>query len=152
MSDTHTPALYFEKPSLYFEKPSYEWMVIKGKSFGVLIRAWHKYDGLFGWNLYACIYENHPYFDNVEKAINLPFHGGATYDEFLSCEPAQGLRYDWEKVRKCLKVGCDYSHLYDDFFERSNPFDGVPSQIQSDALELVEHLNAAMNQVSAVAV
>lgn len=121
-------------------KPSYTWTIEKSKTFTVTVHAWHRSDD-FGWNVYATIFENHPLFNNVEAATELPFHGGCTYDHLLTDEPAGGINYNWQKVYKALKVGSDYQHYQDDFFMTCNPADGIPWQIQADAKKLVQALN-----------
>lgn len=118
------------------DSPSYEWMVYKCKHFGVQVRAWPKSDG-FGWNVYALIYDSHPLFNDVERAMNLPFHNGATLDDRITQSPARGIRYDWQKTYQWLKVGSDYQHYQDEHFCEYDPAKGIPWEIKCDVMSLV---------------
>lgn len=121
------------------DAPSYEWMVYRCHDFAVQVRAWKKSDG-FGWNVYALIYDSHPLFNDVERAMNLPFHKGATLDERIRQVPARGIRYDWQKAYEWLKVGSDYQHYQDEHFCEYDPAQGMPWEIKSDAECLVREL------------
>lgn len=124
---------------LNFETPAYEWMPFQNQQFCVSVRCW-KRDDKFCWNVYACIYEGHPLHGDPEAAMGLHLHGGATYDKYITTEPSQGIKYDWQKAYRTLKVGSDYQHLYDDWAAICDPSQGIPHQIQSDVRELVEQL------------
>ena len=131
-----------------FDTPSHEWMVYRNEKFGVKVRSFPQGNG-FGWNVYALIYDSHPLFADVQRALNLPFHWGPTLDKFISEEPAQGIRYDWQKVGKYLKVGSDYQHLHDDEFQQCDPVNGIPHQIRRDAEELVNALLSTTSKLEA---
>lgn len=120
-------------------KPSYEWTIHQSKTFSVTVRSWHRHDG-FGWNVYANIYDTHPMFGNVEWAMNLPLHGGCTLDQLITIAPSQGIKYDWQREQKTLKVGSDYQHYGDEYFMHFDPLQGIPSSILRDANELVQCL------------
>lgn len=120
-------------------KPSYEWTIEKTRLFCVTVRAWSREDK-FGWNVYANIFEEHPLFNNVEAAKCLHFHGGCTYDQIITHAPAEGIKYDWQKEYKTLKVGSDYQHYMDEYFETCDPAYGIPSSVLYDAMQLVEQL------------
>jgi len=118
-----------------------EW-TLKTNTFGIQIRCWDL-SGRWVWNMYALIYDNHPLFKDPERAYNLDFHGGCTYDEKISSEPARGIKYDWQKLRSMLKIGCDYNHYRDDYFNECRPEDGIPLEIQQDAESLYRQLENA---------
>jgi len=130
-----------------FDELAYEWTPVQAKNYTITIRAWFT-KGLQGitqdewhWNVYAHIFESHPLFQDVNKAIQcLPFHGGVTYDQKITSEPAQGTRWDWQKVHTSLKIGCDYSHYGDEYFADCDPKEGVPLDIQDDVKALNEVL------------
>lgn len=126
-----------ETPKLNFALAR-EW-IVKAKTFGIQVRCWNL-SGDWVWNMYALIYDNHPLFEDPERAYNLGFHGGCTYDEKISSEPARGIRYDWQKLRSMLKVGCDYNHYGDEYFNQCSPEDGIPLGILLDAEALYKQL------------
>lgn len=124
---------------LNFDNSAYEWIVYRDANFSVEVRSWGDL-GKHHWNVYANIFDTHPFFNDIEKALDLHFHGGVTYDQRISQSPAQGIRYDWQKEHIYLKVGSDYSHLYDDWFADQDPACGIPIEIQRDATTLVDQL------------
>lgn len=126
---------------LNFEKKAIEWTVYSGKTFGVQVRGWNNH-GRFAWNVYALIFEGHPLHQNPAGALDLPLHCGATYNKRIVTSPANGEPTKWDKVSDVLKVGSDYAHLYDDHYEACAPSEGIPLQIQSDALQLAKCLEA----------
>jgi hypothetical protein len=130
-----------------FDQPAREWSVCQTKSFGVSVRAWSRGRDQWTWNVYALIYDNHPLHKNVQGALALPFHGGPTLDVRVVTSPAQGLRYEWQRVSDVLKVGSDYAHAYDEWAMESDPTNGVPYEIRRDAEELIAALAAAGEQV-----
>lgn len=121
-------------------KKQNEWL-LKTDTFGIMIRAWKLSDD-WVWNMYVLIYDNHPLFSDAEAVCDLDFHGGCTFEEKITHAPARGIRYDWQKERSYLKVGCDYHHYWDDHFMRCDPADGIPGTIQADAQRLFEELKA----------
>lgn len=120
---------------LTITNPASEWTVYQGKTFSVQVRAWNSNDE-WRWNVYALIFEGHRLHQNINAALCLPFHWGATYDKRIVTSPAQGKRYDWEKISDCLKIGSDYMH-YEDNYEHCNPKAGIPPMIRHDAQQLV---------------
>lgn len=130
-----------EDIKLVFDKPAHEWSVYQCKDFGVTVRAWPRSNNSWTWNVYAMIYDTHPLHQNVGGALALPFHGGPTLDNRIVTSPAQGIRYDWQRVHDVLKVGSDYAHAYDEWAEESNPADGIPFRIQCDVRELIAELS-----------
>lgn len=125
---------------LNFEKCAYEWLVHRDDTFTVEIRGWTKEDGKSAWNVYANIFDTHPYFNDIGKALDLHFHGGVTYEQRITRSPAQGIRYSWQRDQEYLKFGSDYQHLHDDWFASQNPALGIPHEIKVDATQLVKDL------------
>jgi len=126
-----------------------EYTIKQADNFNVQAVGWNTLGFRFGsnemfekwnWNVYAHIFEDHPLFNDVESALNLPFHWGATYDQIITHEPARGIQYDFQKVTKCLKVGSDYSHCDDPEDGHQSAFEGVPNYVRSDAEALVKAL------------
>lgn len=109
------------------------------ETFSVTIKAWPSLDK-WNWNVYANIFESHPLFNNVDKAISLPFNGGCTYDEIKTHTPARGIQYDWQKESKTLIVGSDYAHIHDDYDNHPSPLDYIPQKVLRDAKELADAL------------
>lgn len=135
--------------ALNFEKVAHEWSPCQEKTFSISVRCWlmeSSFGDKYVWNVYAHIYEGHPLFSDVERAKNLHFHYGCTYDKFVTVEhpEPEATRAAWMKTSRSLKVGSDYSHYQDDVFEASAPHDGVPFAIQRDVLELAAQLSAAV--------
>lgn len=126
-----------------FDTPTYKWAVYRCRSFSVEIQGWQR-DQKFGWNVYAYIFEEHPYFKDVRKALDLHFHGGPTLEQLIHESPAQGIRYSFQSEHSYLKIGSDYQHLYDDWFETQDPVFGIPAEVRSDAKQLVLELLEAV--------
>jgi hypothetical protein len=118
-----------------------EFKIKSTKEFSVVAIGWKSRDK-WNWNIYASIFESHPLFNDVDNAKNLPFNCGCTFDELITQSPTgdKSSWGDWQKEYKCLKVGSDYAHIYDDYDNHPSPFDGLPDFIERDALELVESL------------
>lgn len=139
---------------LNFEKMAYEWTPCQEKSFSITVRCWTREEvpnvlpSASVWNVYANIYDNHPMFGEPDRAKNLPFHGGCTFDKFITTEfaRAEAERPEWMKTSRVLKVGSDYAHYGDDHFESYLPADGIPWDIQRDVEELAEVLAATAPQ------
>lgn len=125
-----------EPVSLTIGEPSREWTVFTDDTFLVQVKAWKGWGDDWKWNVYAVIFDNHPFHQNVDAAMTLPFHWGSTYEKRIVTSPAHGIRYDWEKVHDVLKLGSDYQH-YDDHYEYAHPNNGIPWQIEADAEDLV---------------
>lgn len=128
-----------------YNKMAVEWTPVQNKDFSITVRSWKResvVESEWHWNVYAHICETHPLFSDVDAAMDLPFHGGCTYEQYVTYDPAQGIRYEWQKQVKSLKVGCDYSH-YGDNFGNDDPVNGVPFIIQKD----IEHLALSLMAV-----
>jgi hypothetical protein len=117
-----------------------QFRIAASKSFTVVVKAWLAMDK-WQYNVYANIFENHPLFNDVEKAKSLPFNCGCTYDSFKANSPTSN-DYEWQKETKALVVGSDYSHIHDNYDNHSSPFDSIPHEVLRDAKELVEALRA----------
>ena len=114
----------------------------RADNFVVTVCGWEGMDGKHHWNIYARIFDNHPLFNDPEKAMDvLPFAGGCTYDQIETFSPSRGIEYDWQKEIKVLVLGSDYGHIWDDYDNHPSPEYGIPGQMRSDAKELVEALN-----------
>jgi len=72
----------------------------------------------FRWCVYITLKKGSP----LEKEGILPWHYGETYRRDIG----EGF----------IKIGADYSHLYDDSYYSMNPVDGIPYQIEQDMREL----------------
>lgn len=137
-----------------FGTPAYEWNPVQEKTYSIQIRCWSR-DEISEikrvWNVYALIFDGHPLFNELERAKNLPFHGGCTYDKNITTEHAmpESERASWMRTSRCLKVGSDYSHYLDDYFESADPSEGVPFEIQKDVQELADALAGAVPPIPA---
>ena len=117
-----------------------EWWIATEKTFSVSVVAWERgYDDLYGWNVYAYVFKDHPYYEDNDWLKNLPFHGGCTLDQIITKQPFN-IEYDFQSVQESKKVGSDYMHLYDVTIEQHSPENGIPYSVLTDALELVESL------------
>lgn len=134
------------------DKASTEWTVYQCDTFSVTVKSWKSKNYEFErgmsyneynhhWNVYANVSYTHELYKTPDLAKSLPLHGGCTFDKHQTNQPIGGIQYDWQKVTNTLKVGSDYSHLYD-HFEECDPKDGIPYSILNDAEELV---NALLN-------
>jgi hypothetical protein len=126
-------------------RKSIEWTIHQGKDFSVTVRGWTT-QGLNGvenrWNVYANVFDNHPFFGKIDALLSLHFHGGPTFEKLITTEPAQGVRFDFERINKTYKIGSDYSHAWDNY-EHCAIDDGIPPMILQDAEELAMELLAA---------
>jgi hypothetical protein len=117
--------------------------VVREKTHTVEVRAWarknSKGEDVWGWNVYGHVFEDHPMFATPDRLNNMPLHWGATFDEFSTKAPAFGIKNDWQKERKSYTFGSDYMH-YQDPEDWQSPLEGIPCQIERDALELAEWL------------
>jgi len=118
-----------------------EFKIKSTKDFSVVAIGWKSRDQ-WNWNVYANIFESHPLFNDAEKAKNLPFNCGCTFDKLITESPTKDKSewYDFDREYKTLKVGSDYNHIHDDYDNHPSPFDGLPGFIERDALELVKSL------------
>lgn len=125
---------------IQFQEPvkAVEWVIYKDRNFSVYVRGW-KSGEEFKWNVYGCIFDTHPLFGKVEAMKSMPLHGGPTYDRLIVAEPAEGIKYEWQRVEKSYKIGSDYSHAFDNY-EESSYEDGIPPMIRHDAEELAKYL------------
>lgn len=121
-----------------------EWTVALHKTFRVTAKAWSP-NGEWRWNVYAHIYITHPLFSEPKKAMELPLHGGCTFDALIKTEPTGGNKYDRCEISEVLTIGSGYMHC-DDNFEHVSGFDGVPYQIEQDAKELSDALLAELEK------
>ena len=123
-------------------KKSVEWMIFQCKHFSVQVRGWTS-QGLNGvenrWNVYANVFDTHPWFGSMDALLNLHFHSGPTYERLITYEPAQGIRYDFERCDKVYKIGSYYSHAWDNY-EHYSIDEGIPPIIRSDAEILAQQL------------
>ncbi len=133
------------KEELDFTKPArYEWD-FGFKTFSIKVCAWYRagykelgYGEKWTWNVYANIFKSNVLFGNVGAAMNLPMHGGCTFDRKI-VELKTGVNeWDTREPFEYLKVGCDYAHHGDDYYEDCNPKDGIPVDIQEHVTKLVE--------------
>jgi len=135
-----------EKVELNIKPPATEWTVYRDKTFTVTVRCWNRempegWDEKWNWNVYANIFEEHPCFGEVERLVEtLHMHGGCTYEKLHTIDEARGNRYEWQRSSKMLKIGSDYVHYGDDYFESSRPSDGIPYDVQEDCKILVAQL------------
>jgi len=124
----------------------YEFYIARESSFAVTAKSFSYGDCKWNWNVYAYIFDNHPLYNDVQKAMELPFNCGVTYDKIRKTSPAQGIRYDFEEETNTLILGSDYAHIYDDYDNHPSPSKGVPVYVESDALHLVSALKKACNE------
>lgn len=114
---------------------------VAGTHFNVQIKHWYTkgYEdldirGTHHWCLYAVIGEEHPLFENaiqnecdydtdLGNEIYPKFHGGCTY---------------YNKQLTYVKIGCDYNHIYDEYYVSCEE---LPSGIEQDAKELFDWFN-----------
>jgi len=126
-----------------------EYWIKKDKTFTVSAKAWLSGDKWM-WNVYAYIFDNHPLFLKPEIAKGLPLNCGCTFDEITTSLPAEGIKYNWQKIKRKLVVGSDYAHIYDDHENHPSPVYGVPVNILADAKELAEALVNSLEQESSI--
>ena len=124
-----------------------EYWVKRDKTFTVSAKCWRNGDKWM-WNVYAYIFDNHPLFSKPGLAKVLPFNCGCTFDEIVTSEPSEGIKYDWQKTKRKLVVGSDYAHIHDDYENHPSPIHGVPGNILFDAKELVDALLSYLPQIS----
>lgn len=115
-----------------------EFRIAREKTFSVVVKAWQM-DNKWQWNVYANIFDNHELFNNPEKAYELPFHGGCTFDQLIEHKNSNCTKYSCDDS-SCLKLGSDYMHLNDNYDNHSSPFESIPYNILRDAKELVAAL------------
>lgn len=116
----------------------------KTSTYSVEVRAW--FDSTkWNWNVYAHVFNNHALYEDNEALRNLPFHGGCTFDQLKTIKPLE-IKYDWQKEREGKTLGCDYSHIYDDYENHPSPFESafgvIPSPFKYCADELIEALES----------
>ena len=110
------------------------------KTFAVEIRAW--FDEKWYWNTYLHLFESSPLFNDNDSIMDIPMHGGVTFDSQEIKQPLGGCRYEWMKTTKTKTVGNDYMHLHDDYEHHPSPFDypdgSIPHTFKHDADNLIE--------------
>lgn len=93
----------------------------------------------WNWNVYVNIFENNHLFKDYQKVLDeAPFSGGVTFEGKETREPLGGIKYEWQRVTKTIKIGSDYSHIWDRCTKDMSPDKGIPAHIEKDALELVD--------------
>ena len=112
----------------------------------VIIRHWesspcqHTRTGVHKWNLYLIVFDDNPNYDDFKDECNLPeipLHGGVTLFNTYNVETYSG-------KQSYVKIGCDYSHLYDECHS-FNSADNINSYIP-DAMRLVEFIKNYKNK------
>jgi len=91
------------------------------------------------WNVYAHIFESHPYFKRFDGEDVFQDAASALY---LHCGPTF-----LEKTKIGYKVGSDYAHLYDDHFEDIGTRDRA-YEVFHDAEELFNQLQSMTGKES----
>jgi len=126
---------------LTIKPPSCQWTVYQHKTFAVQVYAWRNESNTeWTWNVYALIYLDHPLHQKADIAADsLRFHYGANFVKRIVTSPARAKRHDLEKDSDVLKIGNDYAH-HGDYYEDSDPKDGIPPMIHHDAQLLVNEL------------
>lgn len=123
-----------------------ESFLLRGKTFSVEVKHWHT-NGYpeFGvspeehWCLYVNIGKKHPLFQSARKnicdydtdlgqKIYSNWHGGCTY---------------YNKQVSYVKIGCDYSHIFDEEFLGCKE---MPSEVEKDARELFSFFEESEKQ------
>lgn len=124
----------------------HEW-IVHADTFSLMVSA-HRQCEDWVWCVYVLVSAKHPLFINPEAVCELPFHGGCTYAEKFTQEPARGMRYEWQRTMSYLKIGCDYHHIDDDRYAVMDPADGVPRSIKSDMEALFAEMSERAGKVS----
>jgi len=107
-----------------------------GKTFNVEVKAWKLTPTKWAWNVYVHIFDGHRLFESNEAILDLPLHGGVTFDESSSSECLNG-----DLRRLCKTVGCHYMHMrLQDDYENCSPLDGIPQEIEMEAQGLFRKL------------
>ena len=118
------------------------WVELK-KTHSIEIKAW--FDTKWNWNVYVYIFESSPFFNDVDELLNIPMHGGITFDYDCIKTPIGGIKYEWQRLSKSRCIGCDYGHIYDDYDNHPSPFDmpdgDIPLQFKRDAEEVAKYIN-----------
>ena len=122
-------------------------LFIKKPTYSIEVFVWEMDENFWIWNVYVYLLKTNKLFNDVKSAKNLPFHGGCTLDKFFTNEPALGIEYEWQKEDKTLKVGCDYNHLDDDYYNKCNPDNGIPPEIISDVDRLIQAVEEFNNDI-----
>ena len=99
------------------------------------------------WNVYAYIYDNNSLYENCGELSKAPFSGGITLALQETSEPLGGVKYSWQKESKFIRVGSDYSHIWDSCTRHLSPFDGIPPHIERDAILLSEWLGKHSSEI-----
>lgn len=120
------------------------WLYKTYDNFNIEIKMWKSPDeldvgvrGEYHWCLYVTIFKGHRLFEKASNnksdydmdlgnAIYPGFHCGCTY---------------YNKQADYVKIGCDYSHLNDEYFMDSAE---LPDEIIGDAKDLFDFMKNAM--------
>lgn len=127
---------------------SVSFWIAREKTHCVEVKAWYC-DDKWMWNIYAHVFESHPFFNDHDKLLGLPFNCDCTFDRTKTEEPLNGVERGWERKTISKVVGSDYAHIYDDYDNHPAPFENkdgeVPHPFLGDAEQLAEALNNALN-------
>jgi len=126
-------------------KPSCEFVIGRSSTHNVLCKAWFSSTGFderpktgWNWNVYAYVFEGHPWFDDAEKLRELPFHCGVSLDQMQITNTTSPSEYNPNRIVRVL--GSDYNHLYDEAGDHPSPEFGVPWYVLEDAKRLFRAL------------
>ena len=125
-------------------KLSVSYWLNKGKDFSIEVKAFADTDEKWFWCVYAHVFDSHSKFNDNEYLMNVPMHGGNTFDEQRITQPIGGCRYDWMKTRKAKVIGCDFAHIHDDHENHPGPADYdigfIPEPFYSEAVSIASEL------------
>jgi hypothetical protein len=115
----------------------------KTTKFSVEVKAF--YDGnKWGWCVYAHVFENHSKFNDNDFLMNIPMHGGVTFDQQKVVQSIGGPQYSFQKTRMAKTVGCDFAHLHDDYENHPSPtdyeFGFIPEPFYSEAISILKQI------------
>ena len=123
--------------------PKREWW-LEGENFMVTVRhhlvTYDRHEGANRWNVYAYIYPKHWHFPafNGENMLqsactDLPLHWGPSYHRAHRDEKGGVTAH---------QVGCDYAHIHDSRYKRSEPEDQFSNgAVFRDAQDLFDWLS-----------
>lgn len=96
--------------------------------------------------LYCLIFDNHPLFtkltslkpydySHASNILNFPFHGGVTYALPILSHDLKG-----ELKLGSIRIGCDYNHYGDEYYNEDRNFPYALRSVCNDAQQLYEYL------------